>query len=288
MSELGPKIPNWLDQLQFIKFYAFNPCDVPFTAYIETAQPITTEIAMVFLGIDYVAFVKQLFKPKWARSKRHTRRGRRGKPRRGGVPEVADLLADTLDPDGHLAPRRWYLGLTLVAEWVEIQERIFWTIFLLEMADSLIINTLIGVIEGDKKGCPHIARALRSADFITNGGPGPRERTVNISHLNYNVGCNTPNGFYIQVPEGTFVAVYNGMMRAATIDTECTIKMRISSGGKEHYVANDTTSINTEDWKSFVLSERIEGPGAAFFLVDISVGFVEMTAVRGFMLQIDN
>src|SRR3546814_3582917 len=85
---LGPRIPSFVQEIQFITYYLFNPCDVPLTAYFEVSRPIAGEIAIALLQFDFFQFVKTIFKPKWFRSGRHTRRRSRGQKKGGGIPET--------------------------------------------------------------------------------------------------------------------------------------------------------------------------------------------------------
>src|SRR3546814_15408441 len=121
---LGPRIPSFVQEIQFITYYLFNPCDVPLTAYFEVSRPIAGEIAIALLQFDFFQFVKTIFKPKWFRSGRHTRRGSRGKKKGGGIPEIADMVADGLDPDGDLKFKRWPAGAGYLIEISEVSERI--------------------------------------------------------------------------------------------------------------------------------------------------------------------
>lgn len=285
---MGAKIPGWLDKIQFIKFWVMNPCDVPFIAYIESAQPITNEIALVFLQLDFRQFLRAVFRPKWMRSRRHTRRGPRRGRRLPGVPEPAELIADILDPDHHLRPQRWFLGFRMVLEWFDITDRIFWTIFLVEMADTLIINTLIGVLEADRDVCPNIARALRSKDHITLGGASGTNGTVNVADIEYNVNIYSPNGEIFGVGEGDFVIVHTGAVTRNSPEGTYAARLRITDADGERVVLGPEVRTNETDWRQVMVSERVRGPAYAYIEGVWGVGFSYMAHARAFVIQVGN
>ncbi len=286
MAGFGAKIPGWLDKIQFISFWTMNPCEVPFMAYVESARPITNEILLVFLTIDARQLLRAVFRPKWMRSHRHTRRGPRKGRRLPGVPEPADLLADILDPDHHLRPRRWFLGFRMLLEWIDITDRIFWTIFLVEMLDTLIINTLVGILEADQSICPNIGRMLRSADLVTIGGAGPVLRPVNLPEIEYVVGMTTVTGFQARVEEGLFVLVFAGAITCTLEEGQAQPVLFVSDADGARDVEGDLLNLTEGEYKQFVISERVRGPAQLFWRMNAWDGFYRIAYGRAFVIQI--
>lgn len=283
---LDSKIPGWLNKIQFIKFWVMNPCEVPWTAYIETALPISGEVAIAMLGFDLRQFMQAIFRPKWARSPRHTRRGRRGKRRGSGIPDVNELLAERLDPDRNFRPDRWPFGAKMVLEWVEVTDRIAWTIFLFEAWDALIINTIVGVLQADKKICPNIARAHRSSIFHTyRGGAGGRG-PVNVDTLDYRVNVDSQNGYYFQVEEGQFVITLTGVVRRIDATGTFAGGLRVEDvNGVKEFTGPQVEAIE-DDWRYFGVDGRIKGPGFVQFEAQTTQGFFELSQLKAFIIQI--
>lgn len=288
MSEIGPKIPNFIDQIQFITFYVGNPCDVPFMAYIETALPISGEIALVMLGIDIQAFLKRTFRPKWIRSGRHTRRGPRGRRRGGGIPEPAEVIADILDPHGDLRLNKWPMGTYMLIEAWEIVDRVFWTLFVMEMADSLVINSIIGALELDTTNCPNITRFLRIDASGGGGGAGPATYPVSISELRYAVNIPSNSAFQCSLPTGTYVAVFSALINSGSPGMEMTPTLKITQGAEERWVDGPTFQGGNDEWYPFTISTRINGGGLVQWFVKRNAGFFNLSQMRLFIIQIGN
>lgn len=283
---LNSKIPGWINKIQFIKFWIMNPCEVPWTAYIETARPISGEIALVLLGFDLREFLTAIFKPKWMRSPRHTRKGRRGKPRRGGIPDISEMLADRIDPDGFGRPDRWYLGPRMLLEWVEVTDRVAWTIFLLEAWDALIFNTIVGVIEADKKICPNIARANRSADFYTYSSGGGGRGPVNVFHLDYAVNVDSPNGWSMSVGPGRYVVTFAGFARKVSGEGVWAGGLSFDDADGTRSVTGPQTTIVEDQWTAFMADGTLYGPGHVYFEGEGGTGFIELSHMKAFLVQI--
>lgn len=286
MSGLGPRIPNFLDQIQFIKYYVSNPCEVPYMAYIETALPIAGKIATTLLWLDLFAFVKRLFRPKWVRSWQHTRHGpRKGRLRRG-IPEVGEMIADRLDKDGHFRLNHWPMGTFMVVQAMEIIDRVFWTIFVFEMLDGLIINSIIGVIEENAENCPEIASYLARNSLIGGGGAGPTDYPLNVPYVAYNTADLYHTGFVLEVPEGNFVFVFNGFLNGNPGPIECTPRLYITGDGPARYVDGPTFTVREGDNEPFVVSESIKGPAYVQWYIRRGPGFFRVAGANVWLMQI--
>lgn len=88
--------PPWLNQIQFIKTYYLSGCQQPLMVYIQVAQPIAIETAIVFTQLSIVDIVKEMFRPHTIRSARHGRTGRRNRKIRRGVPDPDEMVAKRL------------------------------------------------------------------------------------------------------------------------------------------------------------------------------------------------
>lgn len=285
MADIGPKIPSFIDQIQFIKYYVSNPCDVPYTAYIETALPIAGEIASNLLLLDLGTFVKSLFKPKWVRTYRHTRRGREYKGLRRGIPEPAEVIAETLDRDGSLRLRTWPMGTYMLVQAAEIIDRVFWTIFLFEMIEGLYINSIIGVIEDNSENCEGIRTMLRSAEVTGGGGAGPTDYPVPITNLEYQTGVSFNTQFACQVPEGRYVVVFSGNVGGQNGPITCTPAIIETKAGVERREDGPTFTQGEQDYTPFVVSMRVYGPCTIQWRMHRGPGFFTVTGANLFLIQ---
>lgn len=285
MSEIGPKIPNFIDQIQFITYYIGNPCDVPFMGYIETALPISGEIALTLLGIDLQTFLKRTFRPKWVRSGRHTRRGPRGRKGKGGIPEPAEVIADILDPDRSLAVNKWPMGTYMLLEAWEIVDRVFWTLFLFEMVDSLLINSIIGAIELKTTDCPNIPRFARSGDFAVGGGAEPVDNPVNVPTLLYSVGMPAQAGTFCFLPPGRFVVVFSGALRSSYPGMIMQPAIVQTLGGNETRKDGPLFVGGDNEWNVFTVSMTVTGGGNMQWRVRRGDGFYNISNFRIFIIK---
>ena len=283
---LSPRLPSFMHEIQFIKFYLNNPCDVPWTVYFETARPITGEIALTLLQFDFVQFVKTIFKPKWGRSGRHTRKGARGKRKGGGIPEIADTVANLMDPDGTLRPTRYPLAGVVMLEIWETIDRAFWTVFVVEMFEGLIINSVIGVIESDKSRCPLIGRGLRNGYNVTIGGAGEPERVISLITKRYSHKVDMDSRFGASSHEGTYAVVFSGTVEgelgSPTFQPVLFIEdidgTRREMGGV--YQLEEGSSVG------FSVSATVRGPWGAQWRAIVPNGFAEIKEASAFVMQI--
>lgn len=279
-------MPSILQEIQFIKFYLFNPCEAPFMLYIETALPTAGEIALELLAFDFVQFVKTIFKPKWVRSGRHTRKGHRGKRKGGGIPEIADLVAEQLDPDGTMKIERWNLPGAILFEIGEIADRVLWTIFLVEAYESLFVNTIIGVIESDKSHCPYIGRALRQDSYIVIGGAGPSDRSINVDTLSYQHLVGSPTGFGADLPAGRYAVVFTATAQATQGDIDIQPFIHVGNDSGEYDVMGSTWHIVEDDTADISVTATVDGPAGVQWRADIVNNWATLTRVRAWIMQI--
>lgn len=283
---IRPFIPKFIHQIQFIKFYVFNACDAPFMLYMETARPITGEIAVALLQFDFVQFVKTLFKPKWLRRGGHTRFKGRNKKGRGGIPETADMLAELIDPDGDIRPRYYPAGVQVLVEFGEHLERAFWTVFLIEIIEGLFINTIIGVIESDKSNCGDVTKCLRTAGYGTVGGAGSPFKAIGAGDLIYINQASSPTGFSVRPLIGKCALVFS--MGIVALNDGMSVYFRIIDTSDGNKVVEQSEVYNLDDGETgtVCMSATAEEGHVYQFQAHIPYGFIGMVERRIFMMQI--
>lgn len=287
---LSPKIPSFIKEIQFITYYLMNPCDAPVMLYFETARPIAGEIAVALLEFDFVQFIKNIFKPKWMRSGRHTRRGKRGNKRGGGIPELADMVSDVIDPGKDVRPNRWPLGPTMLLEITEHLDRAFWTVFLVEMVEALTFNSVIGVIESGKAHCPNMGRLLRQGEYATVSGVGPIWEPMVINEKVYEHLIGSPNPYDAQVLTGRYALVFTGDIEGIFDFAEFQAGFRINDAEGQREVLGSAFTVSEGEKVTFSVTANLYGPGYVQWGTKWTPGsnFCHATRMRLFAIQTGN
>jgi len=88
--------PGFFDQVNYIAKFVSNPCDAPWTVYIELFFPALGKaiLALLLFGMDDV--MRGYFRPKGVRGPWHRRKGRKGRARFRGVPEIGEAIGSRL------------------------------------------------------------------------------------------------------------------------------------------------------------------------------------------------
>jgi hypothetical protein len=150
-------------ELNFIVSYFWNGCRTPFQLLIETARPISGEIALVFLTNDWQDIVTTFWRPKGLRQNRHGRKKRKGRGG-GGIPSPLDLVSQNIDSlhdpfFGDPTP-----GTTFLWTIEQQIERISWTVAVIELSKTLVFETLLGVLELEATKCDVPGRAMAKGE----------------------------------------------------------------------------------------------------------------------------
>lgn len=154
--------PPWLDKVQFILFMAFNPCDEEFGLYVEMAKKPFGKLALFLLVPDLQQIVQGFFTPKGLRSKRHGRKGKKGgKGGKGGIPDVDEMFAKKLPGQGDFANRSYGMGQRFFFSGVQALDRVTWPMVLIDQVTDTAFETMSGVMNASKEGCPNLGRMLR-------------------------------------------------------------------------------------------------------------------------------
>lgn len=283
---IRPRIPGIIQNIQLIKYYAFNPCDAPFMLYIETALPIAGEIAVAFLTFDLISFVKTLFRPKWVRTGSHTRTGRKGNRRRGGIPEVADLVADRLDPDRLHRPPHYRLAGLILIEISDQYERAAWSFFLMEVIQGYIINTVVGVIEASPDGCPHIGRMLREDKGITIGAVTPGWQPLNVHTLRYENLVPSTTGFGALPLYGKHCAVFAVRVYKNIDPGSVRIRLVVTSPTFREVDVSSWIPMDEGDIEEIIVSGEVQGGEHYQWHTEVTDGFAVVRDCSVFDMQI--
>lgn len=284
---IRPAIPNFIDQIQFIKFYIFNSCDIKGMVYIESARPIVGEIAIAYLQFDLRSFVKTILRPKWGRAGRHTRRGPRGRRKGGGIPELNDLLADLLDPDDTLRPRYQRLGTTILLEIDDLVERVGYTMFLVDVVEGLVINSVLGAIFISEQDCPNITRMLRKEEIGTYGAIQGEWTGINMNDLYYINRVTSSAGFTAYIQQGECVVALSATIFKRLQPGRVALRIRTVGLTSKVLAQSPYFDLGQGESEQIVISARMP-PNVTFtWEVHCSFGFLNVIDGQVMVMQID-
>ncbi len=91
------KVPEYLKGFNGITYLLENPCDDPWTIYLEFAFPALGDAIISILTFGFDDVMRGYFRPtKGLRTVRHRRRGRKGGRPKGGIPEIGEMIGEKL------------------------------------------------------------------------------------------------------------------------------------------------------------------------------------------------
>lgn len=258
---MGKVAPPWLDRVQFILFYAFNPCDAELSLYVEMAkEPVGDLLVMLFVP-DLGEIVENLFTPKGLRSKRHGRKGRKGgKGGKGFLPDVDEMIGDGVYGAEEFKGRKFGMGQRFFFTGVNAYERIAWPIVLIDSVTDTVFDTFMGVMRESTDSCPNIARMQRSNEFdivlTLRDWHAPQ-----LDKLDYLVGIISTGSASALVPEGTFTCVMAGTF-ANTTTSDFDVGMRIFTTGEAEFVSEEIWPRECPAGENvhIITSIRVKGP----------------------------
>lgn len=91
-----PKPPGLIDKVNYVIKYVENPCDAPWTIYFETILPALGEAIIALLTFGMGDVFRGYFRPRNLRSFRHGRKGKKGRFKRGLIPEIGNAFGKRL------------------------------------------------------------------------------------------------------------------------------------------------------------------------------------------------
>lgn len=166
---IGPPMPSFGANFRIIKAFVLSDCDNKLVLWANSALPVAGDIAMAYISFDIHSFVKRLIRVPGARQNRHSRKGNRSGrpgPRRrgpGGIPEIADMAADVIDPDGDMKPPRYRTPTQFLFVLDDVVERAGYTIMLFESVGQLAWEPFAALLQSDKRNCPDIPRVFSTS-----------------------------------------------------------------------------------------------------------------------------
>lgn len=283
-----PVQPPWLDRVQFILFYAFNPCDAEASLYVEMAKEPFGKLALFILTPDLKEIVETFFTPKGLRSKRHGRKGRKGgKKGKFGIPDVDEMFASKLPGSNEMAGRPYGMGQRFFFSGIQALDRVTWPMVLIDQTTNAAFDTFMGVMLEKKDDCSHIGRMLRKRGqgnvLALLGWHNPSVGTV--VYIN---GINSTNEAAATVFDGTYTVVFAvAWYNDDTTDRE--VEMRISFQKDGIHVVDHVgpTVVPAGEAYHQIASARVEGMGVVTYEYRVTGGAIFSHSAEVMILQID-
>lgn len=123
-----------------------NPCNEPWTVYVEAAKPWANKAAMGLLGVDLMQTVRTSLSPGALRSERHMRKGKQNthpaklKPK--GIPDPYEYLGHILrKPIDKFIQANSTVGTKAIFSVVGVVERGLWEFMLLDVASEFLYHS---------------------------------------------------------------------------------------------------------------------------------------------------
>lgn len=196
MANIRPPILDDLTYIRFLLYYICQPCDVPFSVYVELSRKPVWDLILILTTLDIQDIVWEVGKV-WIPGKGgHPRHGRGGHGGGGGIPDlntggIAPLHGAIPAPGfGYWQSTRWFFVIgDEIQQWQ-------WTCFLAEFITERVFDTVWGVIDQTPECSEKFGRIGRASFDAFYGGPGPAWRAFGAEKLQYKHGnVDSPTGF---------------------------------------------------------------------------------------------
>jgi len=135
-----PKQPDFIGKVNAVIKYFQNPCDAPWAIYFETALPALGEAIITILSFGFDDVVRGAVRPKGLRSGRHTRGGRKGGRRGGGIPEIGNLLGTMIPGSKAARDRKVSAGVRNLWVLDGIIQRVLWYWLVADVTATFAFN----------------------------------------------------------------------------------------------------------------------------------------------------
>lgn len=263
-----PPRPGFIDQFDFITFYAVNFCDGPAYVYMEAARRPAFDLAIGLMSFGLGDVVRSLFKPKGLRSARHGRKGRKGGKRGVGLPEIPDLVADRIPAVQQLQARKIDDGLKYL--WIvdEVFQRAAWTVGLWSMVNDFFYDSFLGVITDDAAQCDFKVTAMRQNAQIQKIGV-LRWQALPLPFVKYVRGpIGTTSGYFNVGPGKWLVVMAADIVNLGATREDCQIRLRFDDASGTSYATHDLENLDPGFPRQQIVSDIRNGP----FLVQGEMG----------------
>lgn len=281
-----PQQPNWIDKVNFIRFYLSNPCDFGLDVYFETAWPALGHLSIHLLSFGLDDVIRGFFRPRGLRSARHGRKGRRDRHVRGAIPELGESVAARI-PGREAAVTRavddgvrhmWTLDTGL--------QRALYYLLIIDVVTDFWFDWNSGIVADERSNCPTIGRGKRRdvllVVLITQDGDVLAHQEV-YNHHPVEVGIGG-------VTVGVGQYVYTVSCEAEPDDgwdTPTTVQLFLAPSGHPNakLAFSSRQEIAPGSKGSFVVTAYINGPAGLYNGIIVEGVPAKLTNIEAFCMQ---
>lgn len=251
-------------------------CEAPWGAYAEFAVPQSKEILMVFSALSVRDIVKEFFRPRGLRSKRHGRKGRKSRGRAGGIPDPNEMWGKRLVENTDFNRRKYGTPTRIFYAVDDVIDRVTWTLTLVEMSTDLIYESLLGVMEHNGGNCDTLRRMWRKGNNRVEGAPLGNWHPYTCGPVQYIKGVSSPNGAIIFNIGGLLSVTLGSSITSYVQNTKVQVRFRNLDPPFQVYDVTDWIQVGPGINAEFVLNTQINSSQSVGIEARETVGFFDV------------
>lgn len=263
---LQRKSPGWIDEINFIEFALLNTCGARPWAYIKTALPAVGNLVVNILDFGTTDLVRAFFRPEGCRHKRHGTKGPEER-RRGGIPQLEDLIAEHLPGRAKLASRQLTGPDWAFWEIVNPLERALWYFFIVDAVKDAAYQWASTLIQMNSPRCQLDSSMLREGEPTGwLGSVGFDSFTCGTLVYENNLVSTTAT---CTIGEGLYFAGCSVQVPGGSTDQSGKFTMRVQATTNDgEFIVGDSGEMEVSAGTPFAAGAAglIKGPGYVSFL----------------------
>lgn len=285
-SKMRPPVPGWLNQIQFILSYAFNPCDATWVMWIDAAQEPVHDFAMFLIEPDLTQILQSFFTPKGLRSKRHGRKGRRGHKKGVGIPDVDEMIAEKLPGAKEWEHRVYRSGTRSLFVGLGVIDEVQFSMAMVEKTTDTVFNTFVGLVTANPDVCPNRVTMLRGPNTDTIIGPTTWS-AFSASHLEYQHGPIISDQHFVLLPEGQFIiCVAAGILNDDEPNLVAQIRLQQNDDELNVLGVSPEAHLDIGETAHIMADASVIGPGSFTWRISCGHGNCFMYEIQVWVMQI--
>lgn len=253
------KPPSWIDKVNFIWYYLQNSCDTDLIVYFETALPPAGNVVIELLSFGMDDVIRGAFKPKGLRSGRHGRKRPKGKPPKGGIPELGEMIGSNLPGSEEYRGKKFSDGVKFLWKVDGVGQRALYYVMVVSLLTDFLFEWAVGIIKDETSNCDQIGRCLYEGP--SSGPAGQGWGPYQPAELKYSEGSVVAVPAGVVVGSGVKALVTASAKQRVTGGTDGVCGLRLVSN---HYTPIEDTSVREGvkfgDEHEFVVSVAVTGP----------------------------
>lgn len=283
-----PNKPNWLQTIQFVKYFFTKHCEFPWIVYFETAKPAVGNMILTLISFGMEDVIRGLFRPKGLRSKRHGRKGRKNrKIKKGFIPELGETVASKVPGAENVRARKVSDGvkhLWLIDGFIQ---KVAYHWMMIDVLNDFTYEWLSGIMADPRTKCDGVMRCM------SHGGPdevlsGHGEWIpIVLPDEDYRIGSCFISSHQWFVPAGNWqVCISTEVFNGVGDPTQVFVSVVQYKGAEWDFNDVSEHTVSVGDTDGFISSAFIVGPASGFFGFKSTNDFVTLPKPVGYCQQI--